>query len=70
MHAYTPVTSKGIAARQGRGKGKVSVHVCSVQAGTFLFEVLCTDRARVISAFRIGSFLLPIKTTLVERSIV
>lgn len=67
VRAYTPVTSKAIATRMGRGKGKVSIHVSAIQAGTILFEIYCSDKFLALEAVRQGAFRLPIKSAILSR---
>jgi len=68
LRAYIPATAKAIATRQGRGKGKVSIHICVVKAGTIIFEILCSDKRLALQAARQGAFLLPIKSLLIARN--
>jgi len=59
--AILPVSSKPIAVRMGRGKGKVAFSVCPVKKGTILFEINCNFFDIAIKAANQGSFKLPIK---------
>jgi large subunit ribosomal protein L16 len=68
VRAYTPVTSKAIATRMGRGKGKVSIYVSAVPAGTVLFEIFCSDKFLAMEAARQGAFRLPIKSAIITRA--
>lgn len=61
----TPITSKPIASRMGKGKGSISHWGVKVSGGTVLFE-LCgiKDPKIILSAFKTGSHKLPIKTSI------
>jgi large subunit ribosomal protein L16 len=63
--AYLPVTSKPLAVRMGRGKGKVAFSICPVKRGTILYEILVTDIKKGIIAAKKASYKLPIKTIIV-----
>jgi large subunit ribosomal protein L16 len=68
VRAYTPTTSKAIAARQGRGKGKPAIQVCALKAGTIIFEIFCSDKNLALQAARQGAFLLPVKSLIISRA--
>jgi large subunit ribosomal protein L16 len=67
VRVHLPTTSKAIAARQGRGKGKPSIPICSLKAGTIIFEIFCSDQNLAREAARQGAFLLPVRSLLVSR---
>lgn len=67
VRAYIPVTSKPLAVRMGRGKGKVSISVCPVKQGSILFEIYCSDAELGKKAARQGAFRLPLKISIVEK---
>jgi large subunit ribosomal protein L16 len=67
VRAHLPTTSKAIATRQGRGKGKSAFPVCALKSGTILFEIFCSDKALAREAVRQGAFLLPIKSIILSR---
>ena len=65
----TPITSKPIEVRMGKGKGNVEYWVAKVQPGTMLYEMegVAEDVAR--QAFKLASAKLPIKTGFVTRTV-
>ena len=65
LTAYLPVTSKPLAVRMGRGKGKVAFSVCPVKKGSILYEIMVTDIKKAIIAAKKASYKLPIKTIVV-----
>ena len=67
VKAYLPVTSKPIAVRMGRGKGKVALSVAPVESGKIIIEFSCPDPEKALLAGRQGGFRLPIKTKLVDK---
>ena len=60
-----PITSKPLAVRMGRGKGRVAFSVCPVKKGTILYEIMVTDIKKAIIAAKKASYKLPIKTLVV-----
>ena len=67
VKAYMPVTSKPVAVRMGRGKGKVAFAICPVKAGSIILEFYCSRPDVAIDAARQGGFRLPIKTSLIVK---
>ena len=61
----TPITSKPTEIRMGKGKGAVDFWVCSVSAGTILYEIEGVSKELAISAFSTGSSKLPILTKVI-----
>jgi large subunit ribosomal protein L16 len=55
-----PVTSKPIAVRMGRGKGRVNLHICPVKSGEILFSIYCLNFEEVKKAAIGAKYKLPI----------
>jgi large subunit ribosomal protein L16 len=68
IRAYLPVTTKPLAVRMGRGKGKVALNVCPIQKGTILFEIYCPDKEIGIQAAKQGAFRLPLNILISSKS--
>ena len=66
VRAFLPVSSKPLAVRMGRGKGKVALNVAPVKKGTTLFEIYCSNSEVALEAARQGAFRLPGKTLIVR----
>jgi large subunit ribosomal protein L16 len=64
-----PITRKPLEVRMGAGKGNVEYWVAKVQPGKMLYEVEGVDEATVREAFRLAGTKLPVKTTVVSRTI-
>jgi large subunit ribosomal protein L16 len=65
LTAYLPVSSKPLAVRMGRGKGKVAFSICPVKKGSILYEIMVTDLKKGIISAKKASYKLPIKTIIV-----
>ena len=65
----TPVTSKPIEVRMGKGKGNVEYWAAKIQPGRVLYEIegVTEDIAR--EAFRLAAAKLPLQTTFVTRTV-
>ena len=63
----TPVTSKPVEVRMGKGKGSVDFWACKVKPGRMMFEIdgVTDDIAR--EALRLAAMKLPVKTRVVIR---
>ena len=63
----TPVTSKPVEVRMGKGKGSVDYWACKVKPGRIMFEIdgVAEDIAR--EALRLGSMKLPVQTRVVAK---
>jgi len=61
------VTSKPAESRMGHGKGMVEKWVSVVRPGRIMFEVGGVDKEIALSALRLASHKLPIKTQVVTR---
>ncbi len=64
-----PISKKPLEVRQGKGKGNVEYYVAEVKPGHILFEVegVPEDLARL--AFARAAAKLPLKTTIVQRTV-
>ncbi len=63
----TPVTSKPVEVRMGKGKGSVDFWACKVKPGRIMFELDGVTEATAREALRLAAMKLPIKTRLVVR---
>ncbi len=61
-----PVTSKGVEAPLGGGKGAVSHYVFPVKPGRILFELAGLDEAMAREAFRKAQTKIPIKLKFIK----
>jgi large subunit ribosomal protein L16 len=61
------VTSKPAESRMGHGKGMVERWVAVVRPGRIMFEVGGVDEEIALSALRLASHKLPIKTQVITR---
>ena len=66
IRATLPVTSKPIAVRMGRGKGKVAMPVSPVKKGTILFEIYSLNTEVAIKAAQQAAFKLPVQTIFIK----
>lgn len=64
-----PVTKKPLEVRQGKGKGNVEYWVAKVQPGKVLYEMEGVSEEIAKEAFRLAAAKLPIKTTVVSRTV-
>jgi large subunit ribosomal protein L16 len=67
IRAWLPVSSKPIAVRMGRGKGKIAFSISPVKKGTILFEIYCQKKDIALKAAQQGGFRLPIKTLIIKK---
>lgn len=65
----TPVTSKPLEVRQGKGKGNVEYWVAKVQPGTMLYEIEGVNEELAREAFSLAAAKLPVKTEFVSRTL-
>ena len=63
----TPVTSKPVEVRMGKGKGSVDYWACKVKHGRIMFEIDGVNEEIAREALRLASMKLPIKTRTVVR---
>ena len=53
----------------GKGKGSVEYWVAQIKPGQILFEMQGVDETVAIEAFGLASAKLPVKTTIIKRTI-
>ena len=63
----TPVTSKPVEVRMGKGKGSIDFWACKVKPGRIMFEIDGVDEVTAREALRLAAMKLPIKTRTVVR---
>ena len=63
----TPVTSKPVEVRMGKGKGSVELWACPVNRGRVLYEMEGVPEDVAREALRLASHKLPIKTRFLKR---
>ena len=64
-----PVTAKPISVRMGRGKGKVSFHVCPIKSGVIIYEIYCVNLSEALKAANNASYKLPINVKTIIRNV-
>jgi large subunit ribosomal protein L16 len=64
-----PVTKKPLEVRMGSGKGNVEYWVAKVQPGKMLYEMEGVTEVEAREAFALAAAKLPVKTTIVQRTI-
>jgi large subunit ribosomal protein L16 len=62
---HLPVTSKPSEVRMGKGKGNVSLWVCTVKKGQILYEIYNFKKSIAQDILKLGSSKIPIKTKIV-----
>ena len=63
----TPITSKSVAARMGKGKGSVSHWGAKVCGGSILFEICGVKDFNIVkNALKTGGAKLPLKTRIIQ----
>ncbi len=65
----TPITTKPLEVRMGKGKGSVEYWVAKIQPGKMLYEIEGVTEEIAREAFGLASAKLPVKTTFVTRTI-
>jgi len=65
----TPITTKPLEVRMGKGKGSVEYWVAKVQPGKMLYEIEGVSEEIAREAFGLASAKLPVKTSFVIRTI-
>ena len=63
----TPVTSKPVEVRMGKGKGSVDFWACKVKPGRVMFEIDGVEDDIAREALRLAAMKLPVKTRVVVR---
>ena len=65
----TPISTKPLEVRMGKGKGNVDYWVAKVQPGSVLYEMEGVSETLAREAFKLAAAKLPIRTTFVTRSV-
>ncbi len=65
----TPITTKPLEVRMGKGKGSVEYWVAKIQPGKMLYEIEGVSEEIAREAFSLAAAKLPVKTTFVSRTI-
>lgn len=63
----TPVTSKPVEVRMGKGKGSIDFWACKVKPGRVMFEIDGVSEPVAREALRLAAMKLPIKTRTIVR---
>ena len=64
-----PITEKPLEVRMGTGKGNVEYWVAEVQPGKMLYEIEGVPENLAREAFALAAAKLPLKTTIVTRTV-
>lgn len=64
-----PITQKPLEVRMGKGKGNVEYWVAQIQPGKILYEIEGIPEELAREAFALGAAKLPLKTTVVLRTV-
>lgn len=64
-----PITEKPLEVRQGKGKGNVEYWVAEIRPGKMLYEMEGVNEEIAREAFTLAAAKLPIKTTVVTRTV-
>ncbi len=64
-----PITEKPLEVRMGNGKGNVEYWVAEVQPGKMLYEIEGVPENLAREAFALAAAKLPLKTTIVTRTV-
>jgi len=65
----TPISTKPLEVRMGKGKGNVDYWVAKIQPGSVLYEMEGVPEDLAREAFQLAAAKLPIKTTFVYRAV-
>lgn len=65
----TPISTKPLEVRMGKGKGNVDYWVAKIQPGSMLYEMEGVSEELAREAFDLAAAKLPIKTTFVKRTV-
>jgi large subunit ribosomal protein L16 len=65
----TPISTKPLEVRMGKGKGNVDYWVAKIQPGSMLYEMEGVSEDLAREAFKLAAAKLPIKTTFVTRTV-
>ena len=64
-----PITKKPLEVRMGKGKGAPEYWVAQIKPGQILFEMQGVDEIVAKEAFELAAAKLPVKTTIIKRTI-
>ena len=64
-----PITEKPLEVRMGNGKGNVEYWVAEIQPGKILYEIEGVSEELAREAFTLAAAKLPVKTTIVSRTV-
>jgi large subunit ribosomal protein L16 len=62
-----PITERAAESRMGSGKGAVAFWVAVVKPGAILFELNGLEKTLAYKVFKLASYKLPLKTTVVDK---
>jgi len=65
----TPISTKPLEVRMGKGKGNVDYWVAKIQPGSVLYEMEGVSEDLAREAFALAAAKLPVKTTFVTRAV-
>ncbi len=65
----TPISTKPLEVRMGKGKGNVDYWVAKIQPGSVMYEMEGVSEELAREAFALAAAKLPIKTTFVTRAV-
>lgn len=65
----TPISTKPLEVRMGKGKGNVDYWVAKIQPGSVLYEMEGVSEDVAREAFSLAAAKLPVKTTFVTRAV-
>jgi len=65
----TPITSKPLEVRMGKGKGNVEYWIAKIQPGRVLYEMDGVSEELAREAFELAAAKLPFKTTFVTKQV-
>jgi len=65
----TPISTKPLEVRMGKGKGNVDYWVAKIQPGSVLYEMEGVSEDMAREAFSLAAAKLPVKTTFVTRAV-
>ena len=65
----TPISTKPLEVRMGKGKGNVDYWVAKVQPGSVLYEMEGVSEELAREAFKLAAAKIPVATTFVTRTV-
>jgi len=63
------ISKKSVGSRMGNGKGNVEYWVAEIQPGKILYEIEGVSEELARQAFALAAAKLPVKTTIVTRTV-